>query len=181
MQRNRLAAWIPVLMCLLVTPAFGQAVPDSVRYPCRSVHTFYFWAGDFDATAWNAPANSPPRGQLHNTREYDGCVIVERWSSPNGNGMSMAFYDKTRQTWRMVWNDDGNGSNVFDSGEFRDNAMRFTGWVVNPRGVRVMASNVLEQVSPGVIHHVFSISPDSGRTWIVRGESRFTRRPGTGT
>jgi hypothetical protein len=40
----------------------------------------------------------------------------------------------------------------------------------------VYVSNVLENVSPGLIRHIFSTSSDSGKTWTVRSDGRFVRR-----
>ena len=171
---HRLA--LTFLVALAVSaPVTADAQSTAARYPCRDVHTFDFWEGTFDATPWNDPS-AAPSGQLRNTREYDGCVFVERWTSPQGNGMSMVFYDIARKTWRMIWNDDNNQSSAFDAGEFHDGTMRFTGWVLSPKGDRVMAANVLQNVSPGVIRHIFSISRDSGKTWTVVGDGRFARR-----
>lgn len=180
MPLTRQVVWPLIVSLLASTPVAAQAQSGAVRYPCRDVHTFDFWEGTFDATPWNSP-DAKPSGQLHNTREYDGCVFVERWTSPTGNGMSMVFYDIARKTWRMIWNDDSNQSSAFDAGEFHDGTMRFTGWVLSPKGERVMASNVLQNVSPGVVRHIFSISQDSGKTWTVVGDGRFARRKESST
>jgi hypothetical protein len=155
--------------------AAQAAVPDSVRYPCRSVHTFDYWVGTWEATPWNQP-KAQPGGTLTNTREYEGCVFVERWEGKGGRGMSLVMYDATKKTWRMFWNDDSNGSTVFDQGLYRDGAMRFTGWTTSPKGDVVMASNVLQNVSADTIRHLFSISRDSGRTWLTLSDGRFARR-----
>jgi len=157
------------------SPAAAQSAADSARYPCRAVHTFDFWVGTYDAMPWDKP-DAPSAGTLQNTREYDGCVFVERWTSPGQNGMSIVFYDVTLKTWRMVWNDDSNSSTVFSEGAYRDGAMRFLGWKLDPRGKPVYVSNVLENVSPGLIRHIFSTSSDSGKTWTVRSDGRFVRR-----
>ena len=149
----------------------AQKAPDDARYPCRAVHTFDFWVGDFDATPWNAPS-APPKGRLHNTREYEGCVIVERWTSAQGtNGMSMSFYDVNRHLWRMIWNDNSNQSNDLE-GSYSDGAMRFQGWVLDKSGKRILASNVLQDVSPDVIRHIYSTSADDGKTWEVKSDGR---------
>jgi tetratricopeptide (TPR) repeat protein len=161
---------------LRALPAFAEvrAKAEETRYPCRATHTFDFWAGTFDAKPWDKP-DAPSGGQLHNTREYDGCVIVERWTGANNAGMSMAFYDVNRRVWRMIWNDDSNSSNDFE-GTYHDGAMRFLGWVLDAKGNRMLASNVLQDVSPDVIRHIYSTSSDSGKTWIVRSDGRFVRR-----
>jgi hypothetical protein len=154
----------------------AKPVGDSIRYPCREEHAFDFWVGDFDSTLWSDPSPSPSiRGHLHNTREYEGCVIVERWEGASSRGMSMAFYDVNRRVWRMVWNGDDNQSNDFE-GAFRDGAMRFEGWVLDADGKRLLARNVLENVSADTIRHVYSISTDEGKTWIVKSDGRFLRR-----
>ena len=168
------------LACFTVAmlPAFcilaADRPPD--RFPCRDVHTFDFWVGDFDATPWNRPG-ATPTGHLHNTREYEGCVIVERWTGKRSNGMSLSFYDDNRHVWRMVWVSDDNGSNDFE-GEYRDGAMRFRGWVLDSAGNRVLASNVLQNVDSDTIRHTYSESKDGGKTWVVKSDGRFVRRAG---
>ncbi len=87
----------------------------------------------------------------------------------------MSFYDTNRGVWRMVWNDDANQSNDFE-GTYEDGAMRFKGWVLAPGGERLLASNVLQNVSPGTIRHIYSTSADNGKTWTVKSDGRFVRR-----
>jgi len=147
---------------------------DAVQHPCRAEHTFDFWVGDFDATPWNGPP-TPVRGHLHNTLENEGCVIVERWTGANRSECkSMSFYDVNRRAWRMVWNGDDNRSNDFE-GAYRDGAMRFEGWILDAHGNRVLARNVLENVAPGTIRHVYSTSADGGKTWETKSDGRFAR------
>ncbi len=181
LTRSALYAITLVLVCGPAASNHAQSQPapqksaDETRYPCRAVHTFDFWVGTFDATPWNQPT-TPSRGQLHNTREYEGCVIVERWTGVAGSaGMSMSFYDINRQVWRMVWNDDANQSNDFE-GSYSDGAMRFKGWVLDSNGKRLLASNVLQDVSPDIIRHIYSTSEDNGKTWVVKSDGRFVRR-----
>lgn len=179
MKRIRFLRILSAFCAIACAPlAAGQTTKpaaDDARYPCRAVHTFDFWVGDFDATPWDQPA-APVGGRLQNTREYEGCVIVERWEGTKGSrGMSMSFYDVNRRTWRMVWNGDDNRSNDFE-GIYRDGAMRFEGWVLDAVGKRLLAKNVLENVTPDTIRHIYSTSADGGKTWTVRSDGRFVRR-----
>ena len=161
-------SWTAILLL------FACAAAASDRYPCREQHTFDFWVGTFDATPWDQP-NAPVRGQLHNTREYDGCVIVERWTGKTSAGMSMAFYDTDRKVWRMMWvGDDGKTDDL--EGTYTDGAMRLHGWTLDGSGNKVLTSNVLENVSADVIRHIYSTSSDGGKTWVVRSDGRFVRR-----
>jgi len=184
MQRNRSIVFAISLALVFASASRNQAqnapVPtqpaptDDARYPCRPVHTFDFWVGTFDASPWNLPG-AKPTGQLHNTREYEGCVIVERWTGVNGSaGMSMAFYDTSRHVWRMIWNSDSNQSNDLE-GSYSDGAMRFTGWVLDNDGKRLLVTNVLQNVSPDTIRHIYSTSADNGKTWAVKSDGRFVR------
>ena len=165
------------LLSLAAASAAGPPPPKPAppRYPCRDVHTLDFWVGDFDAKPWNE-TNAPVTGHLHNTLEYDGCAIVERWDGIKSGikGMSLSFYDTNRRAWRMVWIADDGLSNDFD-GSYSDGAMRFRGWVLDEDGRKILASNVLENVSPGTIRHVYSTSADGGKTWTVRSDGRFER------
>jgi hypothetical protein len=161
-------------------PSTTTSAPDPVKgdgsYPCRAVHTFDFWVGTFDTRPWNQPASAPATGHLQNTRECEGCVIVERWTGVNpASGMSISFYDVNRHVWRMVWVSDTAQSNDFE-GSYRDGAMRFQGWVLDGAGNRLLASNVLQNVSPDTIRHIYSTSADGGRTWEVKSDGRFVRR-----
>ena len=161
--------WTVLAGTLLIT---ALASADE-RYPCRTEHTFDFWVGDFEATPWDKP-DAPVTGHLHNTREYEGCVIVERWEGKRGTGMSMGFYDTNRHVWRMVWMGDDGASNDFE-GSYRDGAMRFDGWILDSDGKRVLASNVLMNVSPDTIRHIYSTSTDGGKTWVIKSDGRFKR------
>jgi hypothetical protein len=166
----------PAFASLRATAEFAaiRAKAEDVRYPCRSEHTFDFWVGTFDTHPWNQP-DSPSGGVLTNTRQYGGCVFIEQFSSRGGAGMSMSFYDVNRKVWRMIWNDDNNSSNDFE-GSFRGGAMRFQGWVLDRNGRRILATNVLQPVGADMIRHIYSTSPDSGKTWDVHSDTRFVRR-----
>jgi len=169
----------PALAPLRARADYGvvRQLAEDKRYPCRNVHTFDFWAGDFDAYPSLSTA-AQPGGQLHNTREYDGCVFIEHWlpNASNGlPGMSMSYYDSEQRAWRFVWNDDQNGSIQFVGG-FRDGAMQFEGSTLNGDGSRLLARNVLRPIAVDTIRHTFSTSSDNGTTWIVQTDQLFVRR-----
>jgi hypothetical protein len=86
----------------------------------------------------------------------------------------MAFYDTNRRSWRMVWIADDGSSDDLEGG-YKDGAMRLRGWVLGPDGKRLLASNVLENVSPDTIRHIYSTSGDGGKTWDIKSDGRFER------
>ena len=172
----------PALASIRARPEYAaiREQAESVRFPCRSVHDFDFWAGTFDVGPWNQP-NMPAGGLAVNTRSFEGCVFVEQFSSARpggGHGMSMTFYDVNRHAWRMVWNDDSNGSNDFE-GSVKDGVMHFLGWVLDPAGHKVMASNTIERISADTVRQTYALSADSGKTWQTQQSGRWVRRPGS--
>jgi tetratricopeptide (TPR) repeat protein len=168
----------PAFAPLRRSTGYARIVADAerTRYPCRDVHTFDYWSGTFDVNPWGLPS-APPTGVATNTREYDGCVIVEHFTggSTGTHGMSISFYDVNRKVWRMVWNDDNNSSNDFE-GTYSDGAMHLTGWVLDGSGKRILARNTLVNVSPDTVHQFYQTSPDSGKTWVTLGDGRYVRR-----
>ena len=50
--------------------------------------------------------------------------------------------------------------------------MQFEGWVLDDAGKRMLAWNVLQNVSADTIRHVYSTSADGGKTWA--GQERRT-------
>src|SRR5690348_9007062 len=105
MTIRRAIAMLAPLLLLAASPTPGKdpapSPPEGERYPCRTQHTFDFWVGTFEARPWDQPTGETT-GQLVNTREFEGCVIVERWTGKRGSGMSTAFFDVNRHQWRMV-------------------------------------------------------------------------------
>ncbi|CAN5850384.1 hypothetical protein BH20GEM1_BH20GEM1_12060 [soil metagenome] len=97
---------------LVATLAFdalaGDAAFDSLMAsidPCgpAEYRQFDFWVGEWDVRG--------PAGQVAGlssiTREYNGCVIVVRWSGPTGvpAGTSQNFYHKGDGRWHQNWID----------------------------------------------------------------------------
>lgn len=86
-----------MLLTLLAAFSLQTASPPCTTEP---YHDFDFWLGEWDV--------STPNGQLagHNVIEKTegGCLIVERWTSVNGNtGQSYNFFDPHNGIWRQVW------------------------------------------------------------------------------
>ena len=98
---ERLRAYRRLASCLLVgaSGAMAQAAPtcDAVEY-----RQFDFWVGE-----WNVHT---PDGKLAGTnrieREYDGCVLHERYDTARGyKGESLNTYDTGRKVWHQTWVD----------------------------------------------------------------------------
>ena len=92
---------IAAVLALATASALGQA-PQ--KPPPRCVDPVYrqfdFWIGRWEVTN----LKGVKVGDSEITREEDGCLIVEHWTSASGNhGQSYNFYDAGRKVWRQVW------------------------------------------------------------------------------
>ena len=84
---------------------------------------FDFWIGDWDVT------NSANDRHTHNliTSEYDGCVIHEHYTGPQGyTGESLNAFDATRKVWHQTWVDSQGGLLALEGG-IRDGKMVLEG------------------------------------------------------
>lgn len=162
---------------------FAQIVAraDSLRYPCKSMpeaRQLDFWIGTWDVAPWNAPPGTPRGVAGFNDIQpiLEQCVVHENWTGAGGGeGKSYNFFDISRRKWRQIWIADGGGSLDY-SGEFRDGAMRFEGWTLNPLGVRLQQKLTLTPFGRDTVRQTFEVSADSGKTWTVTFDARYVRR-----
>ncbi|HVD60260.1 MAG TPA: tetratricopeptide repeat protein [Gemmatimonadaceae bacterium] len=150
----------------------------AMRYPCRSMpeaHQFDFWIGQWDVTPWSGIVAGPPGfNDVHAILE--SCVVFENWrAGGGGEGKSFNYYDTNLSKWRQVWRDDA-GSSLDYTGEFRDGAMRFTGWTLNAQGKRVEQKLTFTPYGKDTVRQTFEASNDGGKTWSVTFDGRYVRR-----
>ncbi|RIV69946.1 hypothetical protein [Flagellimonas aequoris] len=72
---------------------------------CSENHkAFDFWIGEWEVTNYN---NGKPAGSSVISREEDGCVIRENWTSAQAGytGTSMNFYNASTGQWEQLWVD----------------------------------------------------------------------------
>jgi hypothetical protein len=153
---------------------------DAARYPCHSMpeaKQFDFWIGQWDVSPWNipnAPAGAAGFNDVHTILEQ--CVVFENWKGVNGGeGKSFNYFDTNTRKWRQIWVADGGGSLDY-SGEFRDGAMRFEGWSLNPQGARVLQKLTFTPFGRDTVRQTFESSADNGKTWTVGFDGRYVRR-----
>jgi hypothetical protein len=104
------------------------------------------------------------------------CVILERWTDPQGEtGISFNLYNGVKGQWQQTWMS-GSGQVAEFSGEFRDGAMRLTGYREGPNGERIPARLTLTPSGPDTVRQVGENSPDGGVTWNVIYEFIYTRK-----
>ena len=74
--------------------------------PCETAdhRAFDFWVGE-----WNVYGKGGKLvGENSITREFNGCLIHEHYSTPGGySGESLNAYDRGRKVWTQTWVDSG--------------------------------------------------------------------------
>ena len=102
------------VFAILAAPALAQEEQSAPPPPpgCEdpAFRQLDFWIGDW-SLSWDKADGSKGRGTNSISREYDGCVIYEEFSSPEMEfeGMSVSTYDRTIESWRQTWVDDQGG------------------------------------------------------------------------
>jgi tetratricopeptide (TPR) repeat protein len=157
------------------------ALAEATRYPCRAMpeaKQFDFWIGQWDVTPWALAR--PQSGQQIGTNDVqpilEHCVLLENWrAAAGGEGKSFNYYDTNLHRWRQVWMADSGGPLDY-TGEYRDGAMRFTGWTLDGQGRRVEQKLTFFNIAPDTVRQLFEASSDSGRTWTSTFDGRYVRR-----
>ena len=109
-------------------PATSSLTP--VAGPCDSApyHAFDFWLGHWDVT----DRAGTPQGSNIISREENGCLLIERWTSVAGNtGQSYNFYNPDTDKWRQVWVSSG-AIIDYSGGLTEEGAMKLEGHI-SPR------------------------------------------------
>lgn len=159
-------------LCLAVLAASGAFAGDSAA-ACEDAayRAFDFWLGEWDVHG--------PDGKLAGTnriaREYDGCVVHERYTTARGyTGESLNTYDVGRNVWHQTWVDNEGvllllegradagrmvleGSSVADDGKVTKHRIE---WTANPDG------SVRQ----------FWQSTDATGAWVTAFDGRYVRR-----
>lgn len=93
--------------------------------PCAepNYRQFDFWLGTWDV--YKPDGTLVGRNEIR--RDYDGCVIRERYSTPRGyRGESLNSYDPVRGLWHQTWVDNA-GTLLHLSGQLEQGSMVLTG------------------------------------------------------
>lgn len=137
-----------------------------------------FWLGVWDAH-YTADTSQPPGGVNVITREYDGCVIQERFEGgPQAQGLighSVSTYHAPTQQWRQTWVDNQGGYFALTGGPAGDDFI-----LVNTRISDSMPYQrmVFEDITRNSFTWRWQRSTDAGATWADAWVIYYVRRAG---
>ena len=117
-----------VLLSVLFVAGAACAQSTTVPSPClddERFKQFDFWIGEWDVHL----ANGTFAGSNVITSPYQGCVLVENWTSASGGGgMSINYLDNESGEWVQIWND-SNGSQIDIRGGLTEEGMLLEGTI----------------------------------------------------
>ena len=122
---------------------------------------------------------STPDGKLAGTnrieREYDGCVVHERYVAGSGyRGESLNVYDASRGVWHQTWVDNAGTLLVLEGG-LRDGSMVLEG---ETRGADARMSKhriTWTPTSDGGLRQHWETDKGDG-TWVDTFDGRYARK-----
>lgn len=137
--------------------AFAQQNPcDGSAYD-----DFDFWLGTWDVT----DASGTLQGRNAITKEENGCLVIERWTSVNGGtGQSYNYYDPTTEKWRQVWVS-GGFTIDYEGGLEEDGTMRLEGEIHLRNGASAPFRGIWTLLADGRIKQHFDQYDTEKEQW----------------
>lgn len=147
--------------------------------PCENLEVykqFDFWVGDWDVFT----PDGQKAGENSIQRVSGGCILLENWTSANGNytGKSINFYHPGKQKWVQLWVD-GSGTVIPTEGVLNDGAMHLEGQLISRQGESTLYRGTWTPLPDGRVRQFLEESKDGGKTWNVWFDGFYVRK-GTG-
>lgn len=132
---------------------------------------FDFWLGE-----WNVRT---PDGKLAGvnriTREYDGCVLRERYDTGRGySGESLNIYDAGRKTWHQSWVDTS-GTLLLLEGGLRNGSMVLEGQTVGSDALVTKHRITWTPIGAGTVRQLWESTNAAGE-WSVAFDGTYVRK-----
>jgi hypothetical protein len=161
------------LLLLFVTAAHAQSPPGCSAPEHRQ---FDFWIGEWQVIR----PDGTLAGTNRITREYDGCVIHERYSTGKGySGESLNIYDAARKVWHQSWVD-SSGLLLTIEGRWDGRHMILEGTAPDPSGKMAKQRITWTPNADGTLRQLWE-SADGKGGWTVLFEGRYSKLPKGGS
>jgi len=151
--------------CLVASPAFAAACDAGAH------RQFDFWLGEWEVRT--------PDGKLAGTnrieREYDGCVLHERYDTGRGyRGESLNVYDAPRKVWHQTWVD-SSGTLLLLEGGLRDGRMVLEGRTAGA-DAQTTKHRITWTPNPDGTVRQFWESTDAQGRWTTAFDGQYKRK-----
>jgi hypothetical protein len=162
-----------VLVLPSVVLAEDEASAPTADKPCSTpdFSQFDFWIGEWDLT-WGDSA----QGTNVITKDYDGCVIIEKFDGNPGmpfRGMSVSTFNARTGKWHQTWVDNAGGYLDF-VGEFVEGKMILSR-EAEIDGKPEMQRMVWHNINEDELDWNWEKSSDGGQTWDIAWKIHYRR------
>jgi tetratricopeptide (TPR) repeat protein len=133
-----------------------------------------FWIGDWDVVPAGGGIH---QGTSHVSREMNGCVVWENWSSAGSPyfGKSYNTWNPNQKRWEQYWVDSAAGV-MFFHGSLKDNVMDYwTDDVPQATGGTLLRHLQFFNLGPDKVRQFSRGSSDGGKTWHTEYDFIYTR------
>ena len=141
--------------------------------PCEApeYRQFDFWVGEWDVHG----AAGKMAGSNHIEREYGGCVLHERYTTPGGYiGESLNTWDAGRGVWHQTWVDNA-GTLLLLEGGLRDGNMVLEGRTIGADGQAKRHRITWTPNPDGSVRQLWE-STDAAGAWMTVFDGLYTRK-----
>lgn len=140
--------------------------------PCDTTahRQFDFWLGE-----WNVHAKGKLAGTNRIEREYDGCVLHERYDTARGyKGESLNAWDAGRKVWHQTWVDN-QGTLLLLEGGLKEGSMVMEGATTGKEGRVTKHRITWTPNADGSVRQHWE-STDAEGKWTTAFDGRYTRK-----
>src|SRR5512138_595862 len=131
---------------------------------------FDFWVGQWQVKTLHGKLAGVNRIE----REYDGCVLHERYTTSRGyRGESLNIYDASRKVWHQTWVDT-TGLLLLLEGGIRDGTMVLEGQTVDANAQATKHRITWTPNADGSVRQLWE-STDAGGRWTTAFDGLYTR------
>jgi hypothetical protein len=157
----------------LVAAVLAASGSAATAGPCDTPEhrQFDFWLGQWEVRT--------PNGKLAGTntieREYDGCVIHERYVTERGyKGESLNAYDPSRKVWHQTWVDN-HGTLLLLEGSLQGGSMVLQGQNAGEGG-RIVKHRITWTPNPnGTVRQHWESTNEQGQ-WTTAFDGSYSRK-----
>lgn len=163
-----IAKYLLILVFAVFSGADVMAAPACEAAEYRA---FDFWLGEWQVRT--------PDGKLAGvnriTREYDGCVLHERYQTVHGySGESLNIYDAGRKVWHQTWVD-SSGTLLLLEGGLRTGNMILEGQTVGTDTLVTKHRITWTPNANGSVRQLWE-STDAKGEWGIAFDGMYTRK-----
>ena len=162
------------LSALALSSPAAQAQAPTPPAACQAAEhrQFDFWLGEWDV--FNPKGQLVGRNQI--AREYGGCVIHERYTTPRAYaGESLNAWDAQRKVWHQTWMDN-TGTVLLLDGGWKDGQMVLEGEGRDPQGRAQRQRISWTPNADGTVRQHWQTQVQ-GADWVTAFDGLYRRRP----